>query len=58
MNNLKIGIVVADIDEYKPFAEFIEKGEYEKYSVLNREGHKFNIKTQKQSRRMKKQHLN
>ena len=46
MNNLKIGIVVADIDEYKPFAEFIEKGEYEKYSILNREGHKFNIKTQ------------
>ncbi len=41
MSNLKIGIIVADIDEYKPFAQTIEKGEYEYYSVLGRMGHSF-----------------
>ena len=29
MKNIKVGIIVADIDEYKPFAETIEKTEYE-----------------------------
>ena len=43
MKYLKIGIVIADIDEYKPLADFIEKGEYEKYYFLNRTGHKFYI---------------
>lgn len=43
MSNYKIGIIVADIDEYKPFAEQIEKGEYKKYSFLGREGHVFNV---------------
>lgn len=41
----KIGIVVADIDEYKPFAECIEKGEYKPYSCLKREGHNFTVNT-------------
>lgn len=45
MKNLKIGIVIADIDEYKPFSEFIEKGEFENYSFLGRTGHKFTINT-------------
>lgn len=46
MKELKIGIVVADIDEYLPFAKTIEKGEFEEYSFLGRKGHKFNIKTE------------
>ena len=41
--NLKIGIVVADIDEYKPFAAYIEKGEYETFNFLRRQGHKFTV---------------
>lgn len=45
MNNLKIGIVVADSDEYKPLEEYIEKGNFEPYSFLKRKGHKFNIET-------------
>ena len=47
MDCLKIGIVVADNDEYKPLAEFVEKGEHSSYSFLGRNGHKFNIKTEK-----------
>ncbi len=43
MENLKIGIVVADIDEYKPFAAFIEKGDYETFTFLRRQGHKFTV---------------
>lgn len=42
-NNIKIGIIIADSDEYKPLAETVEKGEYEPYSVLNRTGHKFHV---------------
>lgn len=45
MKELKIGIVVADIDEYLPFAKTIEKGEFEEYSFLGRKGHKFTVKT-------------
>ena len=41
MKKLKIGIIVADIDEYKPFEEVIEKGEYEKYDFLGRTAHSF-----------------
>ncbi len=40
---LKIGIIIADIDEYRPFAEKIKKGEYKNYSFLNREGLEFSI---------------
>ncbi len=47
MSNLKIAIIVADKDEYKPLAECIENGEYEEYSFLGRKGHKFNISTDK-----------
>jgi adenosylhomocysteine nucleosidase len=46
MKELKIGIVVADIDEYKPFAETIEKGEFSNYYFLGRQGHKFEISTE------------
>lgn len=46
MKTLKIGIIVADIDEYKPLQERIEKGEFENYEFLGRKGHKFPIKTQ------------
>lgn len=45
MKELKIGIVVADIDEYLPFAKTIENGEFENYSFLGRSGHKFCLKT-------------
>lgn len=47
MDNLKIGIVVADNDEYKPLADFIEKGEYTCYDFLGRTGHKFTVNTEK-----------
>lgn len=43
MNSLKIGIIVADTDEYKPLSDFIEKGEFSEYSFLGRKGHRFNI---------------
>ncbi len=43
MRDLKIAIIVADVDEYKPLALRIEKGEYEEYSFLGRKGHKFNV---------------
>ena len=46
MKDLKIGIVVADVEEYEPFAERVEKGEYENYSFLGRKGHKFTVTTQ------------
>lgn len=46
MKELKIGIVVADIDEYKPLAKRIENGKFEKYSFLSRIGHKFSVKTE------------
>ena len=43
MNNLKIGIVVADGDEYKALAEYIEAGCYETYNFLGRTGHSFTL---------------
>ncbi len=43
MNNIKVGIIVADYDEYKPLKEQIEAGEYLPYSFLGREGHSFKI---------------
>ncbi len=44
MEDLKIGIVVADIDEYKPFKDTIEKYDYQSFIFLKREGHKFFVK--------------
>ena len=41
MTKFKIGIVVADTDEYKSILEFFKNKEYEDYSFLNRTGHKF-----------------
>ena len=49
MSNLKIGIVVADVDEYKPLAEAIEKGKFNNYAFLGRKGHKFEIATEQGS---------
>ncbi len=46
MKDLKIAVIVADADEYKPLAERIEKGEYENYSFLGRIGHKFSVETE------------
>ena len=45
MSILKIGIVVADIEEYKPLADFAQKGEYNDYSFLGRKGHSFKVKS-------------
>lgn len=47
MKEIKIGIIVADIDEYKPFAATIEKGEFNEYSFLGRMGHQFIIESEK-----------
>ncbi len=46
MSEFKIGIIVADGDEYEPLARRIESGEYEEYSYLSRKGHKFEVLTQ------------
>ena len=35
MSEFKIGIIVADVDEYVPLAKRIESGEYEEYSYLS-----------------------
>jgi len=43
MNNLKIGIVVADSDEYAPLEKFIKETKYSDYSFLGRKGHKFEL---------------
>lgn len=45
MTNIKIGIVVADNDEYKTLKDYIEKGDFEEYTFLGRMGHKFSIST-------------
>lgn len=42
--NFKIGIIVADMDEYKPFVKEIEKYAPEKYIYFKNEGVKFNLK--------------
>ena len=44
MEEVKIGIIVADADEYKPFAEKIEQDEFSEYSFLGRKGHNFFVK--------------
>ncbi|MBE6749779.1 MAG: 5'-methylthioadenosine/S-adenosylhomocysteine nucleosidase [Ruminococcaceae bacterium] len=49
MNMLKIGIIVADIDEYKSLKEFIESREFSAYDFLGRTAHKFTIKTDRSS---------
>ncbi len=49
MNNLKIGIVVADGDEYAPLAREIENHDYEEYNLLTRKGHKFTVSGEKDS---------
>ncbi len=49
MQNLKIGIVIADVDEYKPLENFIKSVHHENYNFLGRVGHKFIVKTEKGS---------
>ncbi len=46
MAKIKIGIIVADVDEYAPFMKSIEKGCFEKYSFLGRVGHIFTVDTE------------
>ncbi len=41
MNCNKIGIVVADTDEYKALRERVEQGDFERLEILNREAHKY-----------------
>lgn len=43
MTNYKIGIVVADVDEYRFLLEFLKTRECEEYSFLNRTAHRFFI---------------
>jgi len=43
MSNFRIGIIVADVDEYKPFEKYIETTKYEEYNFLKRKGHKFTV---------------
>ncbi len=45
MKEINVGIVVADVDEYAPFAKTIESGKFSEYSFLGRIGHQFTIKT-------------
>ena len=45
LSNIKIGIIVADVEEYKPLAELIEKGEFKSYNFLGRKGHSFFVET-------------
>jgi len=49
MKEFKIGIVVADTDEYKPLADIVEKGEFEVYPFLGRTAHKFKIASENAS---------
>lgn len=49
MNVEKIGIVVADGDEYKSLRDKVEQGEFEKLEILKREAHKFEVRTEKGS---------
>lgn len=43
MNEFKIGIVVADSDEYAPLEKKIESAEYSDYKFLGRKGHSFKL---------------
>ena len=45
----KIGIVVADGDEYKALRNKVTNGEFEELEILKREAHKFEIRTEKGS---------
>ncbi|MBE6779586.1 MAG: 5'-methylthioadenosine/S-adenosylhomocysteine nucleosidase [Ruminococcaceae bacterium] len=46
MNCNKIGIVVADTDEYKALRERVEQGDFERLEILNREAHKYLVSTE------------
>ncbi len=46
MKKIKIGIVVADTDEYKSLAAKVEQGDFEKKEVLKRTVHKYEVKTE------------
>ncbi len=44
MSNLRIGVIVADIDEYLPFVEDVKEYNPKKYPYFNRDAISFNIK--------------
>lgn len=44
---VKIGIVIADVDEYKPIVEYAQKIGYKDYNPLKRTGHQFAVETEK-----------
>ncbi len=44
MNSVKIGIVVADYDEYAPFLNDVQQYNVKEYKYFNRKAVKFNIK--------------
>ena len=46
MKNVKIGIVVADVDEYKSLADYLSGCENTEFSVFGRKGHKFDVTTE------------
>lgn len=47
--DVKIGIVIADADEYKPIKEYAKKIGFSEYNPLKRTGHKFKISAEKGS---------
>ena len=47
MDYNKIGIVVADMDEYKALREKVEQGDFERLEILNREAYKYWVSTDK-----------
>lgn len=47
MNYSKIGIVVADGDEYKSLRNKVEAGEFESLEILKREAHRFVVSSEK-----------
>lgn len=46
MNELKIGVIVADTDEYKPFAQRVEQDDFKQHTYLSRIGHEFTVFTE------------
>lgn len=43
MSNLKVGIIVADVDEYAPLEQKIQEGEFKTVNFLNRTAHSFSV---------------
>lgn len=43
MSNYKIGLIIADGDEYRPLETYIKKIHFEELNILGRKGHRFSI---------------